>query len=361
MKKAAIMALSVVFIFSAAVLALSDEEAYLAAMDHYNKKDFDNAKPLLEAFCNNYKDSKYRPSAMLKLAELTTDFYKAEAMYNEVIKDKPDTEFEAEAVYSLARLYYGRNEYVKCEEQAGIILGRFGNTVWIEPAYHYLMLALNAQKKYTDTERIFADYNSNKNFFLFKNRIKLAYADALYNQQKFLDSIAWYKQVIEEGEREKYIYMPDVYAKISFCYGYIGNSSEKEKYVYDLKEKFPDSPEAKAGGAIKPADDVLGTPPGSTPVPTAGQAATPAPAATRLTKSGVFYTVQIGAYSNKKFAEYDGGKIAKQKYEVFYKAEGKFTKVMVGRLTTKEEADALAKELAKKKLIKTYLVKQAWE
>ncbi len=356
MKKTVFIA-ATILIFCAAAFAVNDEDAYLAAMNNYNKKDFDKARPMLEEFCDNYKDSKYRPSALLKLAELTTDFYKAEAMYNGVIADKPDTEFEAEAVYSLARLYYGRDEYRKCEEQAGIILGRFGNTVWIEPAYHYLMLALNAQKKYSDTGRIFADYTSNKNFFLFKNRIKLAYADALYNQQKFLDSIAWYKQVIEDGEREKYIYMPDVYAKIIHCYGYTGNVSEKEKYVYDLKSKFPDSAEAKAGGVIKPAEDVLSSPPNATPEPDS----TPEPAATKVTKSGVFYTVQIGAYTNKKFAEYDGGKITKKKYEVFYKTEGKFTKVMVGKLATKEEGDALAQEMVKKGLIKTYLVKQGWE
>jgi tetratricopeptide (TPR) repeat protein len=344
------------------IIAMSEDEAYLAAMDTYNKKDFDKARPLLQDFFDNYKDSKYRPNVMLKLAELETDFSKAEATYRDIIKDKPDTEFEAEAVFSLGRLYYGRNDYVKCEEEMGVVMGRFGNTVWIEPAYHYLMLSLNAQKKYGDTEKLYADYNSNKNYFMFKNRIKLAYADALYNESKYPDAIIVYRQVIEDGEHEKYIYLPVVYAKIISCFDYTANASEKEKYVYDLKQKFPDSPEAKQGGAIKPAEDALS---GPTPSTQTAAAATPAvgekAAAVEKTKGGKFYTVQIGAYANRKFADYDAGKLKKKGYTVFYKAEGKFTKVMVGKLKTKAEADALAQELTKKGLIKSYLVKQAWE
>ena len=92
---------------------MSEEDSYLQAMDSYNQKDFEKAKPLLQDFYNNFKDSKYRPNVMLKLAELETDFSKQEAMYKEIIKEKPDTEFEAEAVYSLGRLYFARDEFRK--------------------------------------------------------------------------------------------------------------------------------------------------------------------------------------------------------------------------------------------------------
>jgi TolA-binding protein len=339
------------FLSCVSFAAVSEEDAYLAAMDMYNKKDFEKAGPLLSDFYAKYRRSKYTPNVMLKLAELETDFFKAEAIYKDVIREKPDTEFEAEAVFSLSRLYFAGKEYIKSCEYAGIIMGKFSNTVWIEPAYYYTMLSLNAQKKYSETEGFYNRYLSNANYFMFKNRVKLAYAESLYSRAKFTEAIPFFSQVISEINREKYIYAPDVYSKIINCYKNTGNSSEKEKYVYNLKEKYPDSPEAKLGGFLLPAA-VEETIPEDNIKPDTSAA---------VSKSGVFYTVQIGAYTNKKFADYDADKLKKKKYLVFTKQEGKYTKVMVGKTATKEEADELALKLAKQENIKNYLVKQAWE
>jgi tetratricopeptide (TPR) repeat protein len=338
---------------------MNEEDSYLAAMDSYNKKDFDKARPLLFGFYENYKDSKFRPNVMLKLAELEPDFFKSEALYRDVIKDKPDTEFEAEAVFSLSRLYYARSEYTKSTEYAGIIMGRFRNTMWIEPAYHYLMLALNAQKKYGETARYYTEYSSNSNYFMFKNRIKLAYAEALYGQAKYEESIPFFSQVIAEADREKYIYAPDVYAKIINCYKKTENITEQDKYVYDLKEKYPDSGEAKSGGFVKPVFTQAIIKPDPTKVLEIALEKTQVEEPTIT--GGVFYTVQIGAYSNKKFADYDADKLKKKKYYVFMKTEGKYTKVMVGKLATRVEAAKLAYTLSKKEGVKQFLVKQAWE
>jgi TolA-binding protein len=335
---------------------MNEEDAYLAAMEQYNKKDFDRARPLLSDFYENYRGSKYTPNVMLKLAELEPDFYRAEALYQDVIKAKPDTEFEAEAVFSLARLFFARKEYVKCAEYAGIIMGRFANTMWIEPAYHYMMLADNAQKKFGETAGYYAQYVSNTNYFMFKNRIKLAYAEALYAEEKYSEAIPLFSQVIAEVDREKYIYAPDVYVKIMDCYKKTGNVSGQEKYSYDLKEKYPDSAEVKGAIVIKPVSET------ATAVPEAARtAAAPTAAVEPTMPGGIFYTVQIGAYANKKFADYDAEKLRKKKYYVFMKTEGKYTKVMVGKCKTRVEAAKLAYDLSIKEKIRNFYVKQAWE
>jgi tetratricopeptide (TPR) repeat protein len=342
--------------------AMSEEDSYLQAMDLYNQKDFEKAKPLLQDFYNNFKDSKYRPNVMLKLAELETDFSKEEGMYKDIIKEKPDTEFEAEAVYSLGRLYFARDEYRKCEEYMGMVLGKFNNTVWIEPAYHYLMLSLNAQKKYDETAKLYSDYDGNKSFYMFRNRVKQAYADSLYLTAKYQEAGKLYREIISDSSNEKYIYMPIVYARLISCLDNQGNSSEKDNFLYDLRQKFPDSPEAKAGENIK-APGAAAEQTAVEPDKTDADRIPPVPVAKKgvAAKSGVFYTIQIGAYANKKFAEFDAGKLKKKKYDVFMKADGKLTKVMVGKFPTKSEAEALAQELTKKGTIKSYLVKQAWE
>lgn len=357
---AAVMTVAGLFILScASFAAMNEEDAYLAAMDSFNKKEFEKAGPLLLNFYEKYSSSKYRPNVMLKLAELEQDFFKAEAIYRQVIKEKPDTEFEAEAVYSLSRLYYARKEYVKCAEYAGIIMGRFSNTMWIESAYHSMMLAMNSQKKYGETARYYVQYTSNPNYFMFKNRVKLAYAEALFSQQNYKEAAPLFGQVIAELDREKYIYGPDVYAKIIKCHESLENLTEQDKYVYDLKQIYPDSAEAKSGGFIKPVftQEIVTPQAEKTAVKPKDTAVVEEP----VVAGGTFYTVQIGAYSNKKFADFDADKLRKKKYYVFMKTEGKYTKVMVGKLATRVEAAKLAYTLSKKEGVKQFLVKQAWE
>jgi cell division septation protein DedD len=154
-----------------------------------------------------------------------------------------------------------------------------------------------------------------------------------------------------------------VYAKIINCYKITGNITEQDKYVYDLKDKYPDSAEAKSGGFVKPVftrEIVKAEPTKAPEKPVAKPTEKPA-VPEPVVKGGVFYTVQIGAYANKKFAEYDAAKLTKKKYYVFMKTEGKYTKVMVGKVATRVEADKLAYELSMKEKIKNFYVKQGWE
>jgi TolA-binding protein len=356
---AALLLSSVFFMSCASFAAMSEDEAYLAAMDSYNKKDFDKAGPLLADFYGKHPQSNYRPNVMLKLAELEQDFTRSEAMYKQVIKEKPDTEFEAEAVFSLAKLYYARAEYVKCVEYSGIIMGRFSNTMWIEPAYYYTMLSLNAQKKYQEAAGKYGEYSANSNYFMFKNRCKLAYAAALIAQGKCSEAIPQLAQVISELDREKYIYGPDVYAKIINCHKNSENIAELDKYIYGLKQKYPDSVEAKSGGFVKPVPTEA--PVKQEPAKAVKQATAEVSVPEPTVEGGKFFTVQIGAYANRKFAEYDAEKLRKKKYYVFMKEDGKFIKVYVGKLATRQEAAKLAYTLSKKEGVKQFLVKQAWE
>ena len=223
------------------------------------------------------------------------------------------------------------------------------------------MMSMNAQKKYDETAKYYADYNGNKAFYMFRNRIKQAYADSLYFLAKYQDAEKLYREIISDGGNEKYIYLPAVYARLISCLDIQGNKSEKDNFVFDLRQKFPDSTEAKAGDEVK-ADETpaQGVPdainPAGTNVAAAATAEMPGKA-----RSGVFYTVQIGAYANKKFAEFDSAKLEKKKYKVFMKSDGKFIKVMVGKFHSKPEADEFARTFSKKEKIKNYLVKQAWE
>ncbi len=338
----------------AALYAMNEEESYINAMDKYNRKEFAEAQKLLAEFGAKYPDSRFRPNVMLKLAELEKDFSAAESIYRQVIKEKPDSEFEAEAVFSLSRLYFTRAEYLKSLEYAGIIMGKFRDTVWIEPAYHYAMMSKNALSDYDGALKLYLEYTANGKYFMFKERIRLAYAEALLGLKKYAEAAAAFAAVAGSDGENRYIYKPDVYAKAAYCFSKSGNDSAAEKYIYELKARYPESAEARAGGVFAASTEVPVKTPFKTPVKTA--------APTAKAVAGKFFTVQVGAYSNEKLASDMAANLKKQGFYVFTKNEGRFVKVLAGRESSREAAERLGGELMRKnRNIKSYLVKEAWD
>jgi len=344
--------LSVFFVFFIFVFsyAINEEELYLSAMDKYNTKDFEKAKVLFEEFNLKYPDSRYKPSVLLKLAELQTDFIISEKIFKQVIKEYENSEYEAEATFELGRLYFSRAEYLKCRGNMDKIINKFSNTVWIESAYYYYLLCLNAEGKYDNIEKMYNQYFE-KGFYLYKNRIKNVYADMKFKQEKYDECVKIYKEILEEKENEKYIYIPQIYKRLIFCYDKLGDLNEKNKYEYDLKQFYPNSQEVKEASAKEEEIKIIEE---KKDIPVYKSIK-------EKTSKNIFYTIQIGAFSNEKFAQLTINKLAEKKYNVFTKQDGKFIKVFVGKFETKEQAENYAKEFSKKEKITSYLIKQGWD
>jgi tetratricopeptide (TPR) repeat protein len=268
-----------------------------------------------------------------------------------VINDFPGTENEAEAVFDLARLFYAQEDYKKARAYFNVIITKFPSMVYVEESYYLLMLCAKAGKDAAVFEKAYDEYNA-KGFFTFKNRVNLAYAGYLYESGKYAKALLAYKELIEKTQgKDRNIYMPLVYSNAAKAAGKAGDLQAAEMLESDLKFKYPDSPEAK-GEAAKAT-------PGTEGVVTRIKPEKTVVAAPEAPKA--FYTVQIGAYSNKRFCDLTAAKLKEKKYEVFVKQDGKFFRLSVGRFATKQEADAFAPGFAKKEKLKSWLVKQGWE
>jgi len=333
--------------------AASEDEDYLEAMKAYNEKKFDKAEVLFREFEEKYGSSRFIPNVRIKLAELESDFDKAAQMYRDAADKYRGSQHEAEAIYALGRLYYAKGRYSDAEEQFGRILGKFSGSVWTEMSYYSLMLSLLAQDKFGDLKQIYEDYMKRDYYTLFRNRVRLVYADSLHEQGRYLPASQLYRVIIGEFTKdEKYIFLPDVYVKLIDCYANLGNEELQKKYTAELREKFP-----KAKAWIEPApekDDeliIVQQPLGSEEKP--GQNA-------GEEKQGSFYTIQIGAFTTVKFSGILEKKMSEKGYDVYVKKDGKFYKVQIGRYDTKQEADKAAMELSEKEKIKNYLVKKGY-
>ena len=327
-----------------------EEDAYLGASAFFEKKDYGAAAKEYAAFLEKFPESKYRAASMLKMAELSENAEDAMKYYNKVINDFPGSEVEAEAVFDLAKLFYAQEDYKKARAYFNIIITKFPSMVWVEESYYLLMLCAKAGGDGTIFEKAYDEYNA-KGYFSFKNRVNMAYAGHMYDSGKYAKALMLYKELMEKTQgKDKNIYMPLVYYNSADSARKTGDTQGAEMFESDLKFKYPDSPEAK-GEAAKATPGMGGIVsqviPAKTPLPAAG------------TKE--FYTVQIGAYSNKKLCDLMAEKLEAKKYVVFVKKDGNFFRLSVGRFATKQEADAFAPGFAKKEKLKTWLVKQSWD
>jgi len=327
-------------------------DAYSSAVKDYNNKDFDQARQEMTEFIKDFPDSKYVPELMIKLGSIAEEKDKSIEYYSRVIEKYQGSEYEAEAEYDLGQLYYATEDFSRAKEYFSTILDKHKDSPWLEPSYYGLMLALYGLKQYQEASSIYNDYKNNKTPGAFKNRMNLAYADVLFNQGNYQDSISGYKEVINSGQNDQNIYIPFVYSKLIAAMKETGDNKSTEGYIKDLVDKYPDSKEAKYYTL-------------NLDTPTPEQATTPEPVETIAvqagTKSRAFFTVQAGAYTNKKFADLIYNKLLEKKYPVYINKHGRFYAVQVGKFKTQKAAKTYGDDFIKKEKLKAYLIKQETE
>ncbi len=329
------------FISSNYVFSLEvEEDAYISALEAYNKNDFKNSKKLFEEFLEKFPASKYKPKVLLKLGQLENDFDKAISIYDNIINNYRDSENEIEAIYQKGILLFSKEKYKESIDEFKKIVERFSESIWTEPSYYYLLLNNYALKNYDEAEIIYKKYFDIRNFYIYKNRMNLAYANVLYSKGKYSEAIELYKGVIDKTNTDdKNIYLPYIYKQIIECYKKQNDIENSTKYENELNEKFPKANELLQEHVLSEKKEG--------PVLETGKK-----------NDSSFFTVQIGAYTNKKIADFIYKKFLDKKYTVFFKIDGKFYKIQIGKFATEQEADDYAKEFIKKEKLQTYLIKK---
>ncbi|HDT15236.1 MAG TPA: hypothetical protein ENN55_03410, partial [Firmicutes bacterium] len=317
--------LFIVFLFFA-VLSLQarpmlEEDVYLDAMQTFNEKKYKEAAVKFDDFMKKFPKSSYRPNILLKQAELADDFFEKKELYEKVILEYQNTEYEAEAVYSLGRAYYARNDHASAGKYLLAMLQKHSNTFWIEPSYYYLFLSLSARKKYKEAENIYRDYNSKNKFYIYKSRMDLAYANVLMMQNEYAKAAEVYvRLLVEHDGKEKYIYAPDIYARLAECYEKTGSRDKREEVLKEMKNKYPGAKESKQlVEAVVPAAK-------EAEIETQNVVSAPV-----HEKKESFYTVQLGAFSTQRNADRMKKQYEDKGYSMAVRKSGNLYLVQVGR------------------------------
>jgi TolA-binding protein len=338
-KKQLIMALSALFIFSFSYASfhanMSEEEAYSDANSSFNKQDLDGAGKSYAEFLDKFPQSKYRPQVLLKQAALAASIEDADKIYHTVMADYAGTGSEAEASYNLGRMYYAAGDYAVSKPYFAAVTEKFQDTMWVEESYYYLLMCMYQSGDNDAFDRTLDAYGK-KDYSAFRNRVKAVAADSLYTRGKFAEAAAAYRDLIDRtGGRDKNIYMPGIYFKLQDSLTRSGDTKGSDAIFSDLKNKFPKSIEAT--GSTETAAVI-----------------TPA----KKLPEGETYSVQVGAYTNRKFCDYWEKKLKDKNFDTSVKKDGRFFKLSVGKFNTKQEAQKLNDELFAKVKVKGYITKQ---
>ncbi len=348
--------LAVFFLFSSISFAvIIEEDAYIEAMDKYNKKDYSASMPRFQKFLDNFPNSKYRPVALLKIADMTEDYVRKKEIYERVIKENPGSEYEAEALFSLGKMYYARGNMQKCEEYMDIVAGKYPDTVYMEPVYYYSALALNAQKKWNETKKKYDEYIS-KGYYQYKTRMELVLGDACFSTAEYKKAAESYQKVLDSDEtKEREIYRPAVYRKLAEALRKSGDEKGAEKVLDDFRYKYPD---AFNSSGLK----ISTTPAFAADAPSAKLSPTATPSAVKVdfkkqaavkTNNGTF-TLQLGAFGSEKNAKKLEAEFKKKGIRVRIEKAGNLYRVRTGHFKTKAEAE----NFAKRNSIENYVIKE---
>lgn len=327
------------FVFSVEI----EEDAYISTLEIYNSGNVEKAKIEFQNFLKKFPESKYKPQVLLKLAEFENNFETAVKKYDEIIKNYSGSEVQIEAIFSKARLFWAKEYYDKAIFEFKKLINNFSESIWTEPSYYYLALCFYSQKKYDEVEKLYFKYEENKLYNAYKTRMDFVFANCLFEMEKFKEAAEKYVSVIENTEAgDKNIYLPFVYERLIECFKKTRDNENAERYEKELSQRFPGY--AAKSQKEQNISSIEATKPMISEKPQAGH-----------------FTVQIGAYTNKKIADIMFKKLQKKNYSVFMKREGKFIKIQVGRFETEKEAENYAKDFILKEKLNSYLIKEIKE
>jgi TolA-binding protein len=328
------------FLLSCATTSVNtgETDAYLKANAAYDKMDIDGALSGYNEFITEFPQSKYVPDALLKIADLTGSIDGAGKIYQRVIALAPGTGSENEALIGLGKMYYASGDYKKALDFFTQSVEKFPDMAGAEESGYYIMLCMYAEKDYDGLDSAFVAFWK-KGYLKFKMRAQALYADSLYARGNYAQAAKLYSDITAiAAENSADIYMPEIYFRLSDSLKKSGDEKGADGVFLELKEKFPGSPEAK--GEKHSAVD--------------SAAAAPEPEKARPAGN---YSVQVGAYTNRRFCDMWEKKLNGANYETYVKKDGKFFKLSVGSFTTKKEAQIMKKELKVKQNMDGYIVK----
>jgi outer membrane protein assembly factor BamD (BamD/ComL family) len=296
---------------------LSEDKAYQTAIQYFNQQQWQEANDALRKFKNTYPKSRWKYAVQLRLADLEKNPERAIEMYRTILDQAASSEWAQDARWGLAVSLFVIGSYNQAVSWLGKIEPkshlRYAQALYLKGLSHMaLKQFVPAQvcfqtilEKYSDTQwASLALAGSGETAMLLNN-----HAEALTTFDRYL-------REYPEGDM-----VPTVLMLKSKVLKQTGMGEESTRMLHELVTRYTESFDAEKANS-------------------------------KLSEDRNKFTIQVGAFSKKEYAQ----KLVKKLRTLGYNAyvlEAKsgteiFNQVRVGSYTTREFSDKIGKQLAKK-------------
>lgn len=230
----------------------------------------------------------------------------------------------AENAYALnldkARYYFLSGDYTSCINEGEKILAGSSYSPDIDELYYILGLSYLKDGNFLRASDIFEIILKEFKNSVFRDEAKLGLGDTYFLRGDFTKAGNCYKELINSNPSTKI--KAQVYYRLSEAGYKQGDTGQGKEYLDKLKQEFPLSPELRLNKDLYPPSD----------------------------SPDLYYTVQVGAFSNITNAKNLTQKLIQQGYPAYMEglsSQGKTSyRVRVGKLRLRQEAIDLEKKLS---------------
>ncbi len=300
---------------------LKVEAKYSEAIQLFNRHDGEAARKALKEFQKDYPGSRWKFAVQLRLADLEPAPAEALKMYNEVLTQAGQGEWEKEARWGLASSLFVLGRYKEAWNHLVKMTSENKNP-WCAPAIYLSGQCQLALKEYPEAQALFLSLIEKYPKSPWVGRALVGLGDAELGNKNTSASLQAYNRYLREFPKGDMCHM--VLHQKARALEQQDMKNESERVIHELVTRYSDSYEARQ-------------------------------ARNRLSKVIKKFTIQVGAFSQPEYAAKLEKKLRKKGYNAYTlqtKGEnGNFYQVRVGSYNSRDFAEKFAGKLEKKEKV----------
>ncbi len=370
---------------------LAEESLYNECVKTYNEKNIDKTTQLIEEFISKYPNSQHSDEIYFIKAFLQKSINESIKIYKMIIEKYPKSKWAGRAHFQLGQAYYLQGKYSDSADHYGKILVYFTDDDEIYwPARYWRCKTLLARGDYNSAIYALESLKNSANKGVSDDVIMVSLGQCYIGTKEFAKAESIYRSLIESMPESEWI--PTAYLFLAKSLQSQGKLEEARSYYLKLIGDYSKSMEAKQAReylanislpeTVQKKDEVPNmqlesqflkmtekktAQPESSPTAKNPEITPPFKVVWKdeapeiKTRNENYYTIQVGAFSQKSSAENIANKLKRQKYDVqiIEPSSGdniKLFKVRVGKFKTESEAKKIAQKLNESEKLESRIV-----
>ncbi len=383
------------YVYSDNSASINEEYMYKECVKVYNEKNITKANQFIEDFISKYPNSQYIDEIYFMKAFLQKNVSESIKIYKMIIEKYPKSKWAGRAHFQLGQIYYLQGKYGDAADHYGKILVYFTDDDEIYwTARYWRCKTLLARGDYNNAIYALESLKNSTNKGVSDDVIMVSLGQCYIGTKEYTKAESVYRSLIESMPESEWI--PSAYLFLAKSLQEQGKLDSAKTYYMKLIGDYSKSIEAKqareylanisTSEPIQKKTDVPKTDvqlesqflrmtekktTQTENVPaTKSPETSPSPPFQIIWKDDVpevetrnenYYTVQVGAFSQKSSAESISNRLKRQKYDVQIIEPSssdsvKLFKVRVGKFKTSAEAKKVAQKLNESEKIESRIV-----